>query len=257
MKERNLDVHSNRGPHPAACLLLTICLIAGWPTLAADKETLTTASDPHYTEAGFFDVHVCNWPNRPLFFMTLFSTPRYAELQKVEVFQPDGQPLGEISLKHYRLLKRKNKPDKRVFMVQIDVPEGAKEGWYTAYATLSDGTKYQAHDYVVIETMQLASGLNPAPDAENVPVPKVLSWDPVPGASYYQVFIRDMWDDGKTILTSKLLSEPRIELPKGLLGPGGEYRWRVNARDTNENVILGDFNHGSLTGEFSFSTADE
>ena len=28
--------------------------------------------DKHYSKAGFFDIHVCNWPNQPLFFMALF-----------------------------------------------------------------------------------------------------------------------------------------------------------------------------------------
>ena len=46
--------------------------------------------DPHTSEAGFFDIHVCNWPERELFFMSLFSTPRFDEVRQVEVFFPNA-----------------------------------------------------------------------------------------------------------------------------------------------------------------------
>jgi hypothetical protein len=66
-----------------------------------------------------------------------------------------------------------------------------------------------------------------------------------------------MWEDSKIIHTSKLLNKPEFEMPKNLLQPGGWYKWRVHGRDVNENVILGDFNHGSLSGEFSFTVEDK
>ncbi len=52
-----------------------------------------------------------------------------------------------------------------------------------------------------------------------------------------------------------MLTQPRLVLPRGLLKPGGIYAWRVHARDVNENILLGDFNHGSLSAEIQFTTA--
>jgi hypothetical protein len=232
-------------------------LAVSLPAFAAQLTTVTTHDDPHYTERGFFDIHVCNWPNRPLFFMILFSTHEFAALEKVTVYDPRGREVTTIGLARYRLVQQKGKPEKRVFISQWDIADGAENGWYSAQATFTDGRSITARDYVVIESMQRAKNVSPTPDAEDVPMPRQLSWDPVPGARYYQVFIKDVWEDGKLIHTSKLLAEPRLVLPQGLLNPGGMYTWRIHARDTNENIILGDFNHGSLTGEFAFTTADE
>ena len=50
--------------------------------------------DPHYTPAGFFDIHICNWPENPRFLMALFSTARFDEIAKVAIFTPDGAHVG-------------------------------------------------------------------------------------------------------------------------------------------------------------------
>ena len=75
----------------------------------------------------------------------------------------------------------------------------------------------------------------------------------MPGAQYYQVFIKDLWNGDQVIYTSNILAQPRLPLPPGLLQRGGEYTWRVHARDTNGHILLGDFNHGSLSREVGFS----
>jgi hypothetical protein len=234
----------------SALLLIT-------PAQAAETTTLVTNSDPHRNEMGFFDIHVCNWKDRELFFLSLFSSTRFKDIDKIELFMPDGRKLGEIGTKRYRLIQNKRAPEKRVFISNIDIPANAGNGWYSARVTATNGKVYTAQDYVVIETMQRAKGRVPGQDAEDIPMPKELKWDPIPGAKHYQVFIKDMWDGDKVILESKLLDKPRLELPKGLLKPGGFYTWRVHSRDVNENVILGDFNHGSLTEEYRFTIAAE
>lgn len=99
-------------------------------------------------------------------------------------------------------------------------------------------------------------GLAPAAGASHVPLPKTLAWDALPGARYYMVYLFDMWEDGRQIHESKLHSEARLNLPEGLLKPGGAYLRRVHARDINEDPKLGAFNHGSLTGDIEFSVAD-
>jgi hypothetical protein len=56
--------------------------------------------DPHYTDSGFFDMHVCNWPDRAIFFMVLFSSIRYDTIRAVDVFTPRGKPLTSLDLGH-------------------------------------------------------------------------------------------------------------------------------------------------------------
>jgi len=221
----------------------------------ADPVIEPIGDDPHHTAVGFFDIHVCNWPGRPLFFMSLFSTTRFSEIEAIEVLMPDGKLLSKMDLSKFRLVIKEGKPEKRVFINQTDVPAKAPNDWYSTRITLKDGKKYSARDYVFIETLPIATKLNPSADAENIPLPKELSWSAVAGAKYYQVYIKDMWDDERVIHTSGFLDQPRLQLPPGLIKPGGWYSWRVHARDINEDKKLGDFNHGSLGAEQKFSIA--
>lgn len=209
--------------------------------------------DTHHNDAGFFDIHVCNWPGRPTFFMPLFSTARFNEVQSIEVLTPSGELLVELDLERYRTIKGKKKADKRVFIRELDVPPAAENGWYTARTKLANGEEYEARDYVILHTLPQVSGQVPAHNEEVIGIPEKLSWDEVPGANFYQVFIRDLWDDSRLIHTSKLVTRPELELPPGLLQHGGYYSWVVHARDTNNHILLGDFNHGSLNKPVSFS----
>lgn len=221
------------------------------PAQAKDR-----SADPHYTEAGFFDIHVCNWPVRPQFFLSLFSTTRYDELAQIQILAPSGKQVSTIDLARYRLVKQNDGVEKRVFMSLFDVPPEREEGWYKALIHLKNGRIIEARDRIELKSLPIASGLQPAPDAVDVPLPSELRWKVVPGALYYQVFIKDVWDDGKLILTSKLLTEPRLPLPAGLIKPGGSYLWQIHARHLDDDPVWGDFNHGSLTSEVKFSVAD-
>ncbi|MFV1973091.1 MAG: hypothetical protein ACC648_05165, partial [Thiohalobacterales bacterium] len=185
--------------------------------------------DPHYNEAGFFDIHVCNWPDRPVFFMPLFSTTQGDAVRSIEVLTPDNRPLVQLDLSRFRSIEQKNKPDKRVFINQINIPPEATDGWYSARITLNDGRRFTAKDYVAISRLAQAGGQVPADGAE-VALPDALRWQPVPDASFYQVFIRDLWDDDRLIYTSKLIERPELALPPGLLKPGGYYSWIIHAR---------------------------
>jgi len=213
------------------------------------------ADDPHYTPAGFFDIHVCNWPDRELFFMPLFSTTRYAEITSIQVRFPDGSALTNLDLEKFKVFKPQGKPEKHVFLTQMDVPDSAANGWYSAIIGLADGTQLVARDYVVIARLPRASDMAPPDGAEPRPVPEKFTWSSVAPGSYYQVFIRDVWDDGKLIYKSKLLREPALVIPPGLLQPDGLYSWQIHARDINEDVLLGDFNKGSMSRVATFSTS--
>ena len=240
-----------RGKSAAALAGAGILLIG----LCGYADETNKAADPHYTAAGFFDIHVCNWPDRPLFYMALFSTTHFDELSEVEVDDPDGRALGKLELTKYHLVLDKGKPEKRVFISQLPIPTDARDGWYQARITLKDGKTIVGKDYVAIRTMPQPNGFNPADKTEIPDVPEQLSWNPVPGAQFYQVTIKDAWADDKVIHTSKLLSEPRLMLPPGMLQKGGSYSWRVHARDIDEDVKLGDFNYGTLGRELEFSIA--
>jgi hypothetical protein len=237
--------------------------LLSFTTLAAATETpkaspgSTKDQDPHYTPAGFFDLHVCNWPDRELFFMPLFSTVRYGEITAIDVHYPDGTTLTSLNLDKYMPIKRKGKPEKRVFMSEIDVPDGAEDGWYTVTVKLSDGTQVTAKDYVIISSLSRISEVNPPDGAEDIALPVTLSWTPVADSNFYQVFIRDVWNESKMIYTSKLLDKPELTVPAGVLEPDGLYSWKVHSRDVNEDVKLGDFNKGSMSRAMTFSTASD
>jgi hypothetical protein len=232
-------------------LFLLLVSITVAPTNAQDTSSGPVA-DPHYNEVGFFDIHICNWPDRPLHIMALFSTTHFDDLDSVEISMPNQKPVGRLELNKFRLAQTKNKKEKRVFIRRFDMPTDASDGWYSAKITMKNGKTYIAKDYVVIHTMPWVTDINPPNGAENIPIPAELTWEPVSGAKYYQVFIRDLWK-AKLIYSSKLLDKPHLKLPKDLIEPGGEYEWRIHAREGGENTLLGDFNHGSLTNAAFFS----
>jgi len=208
--------------------------------------------DPHYTPAGFFDIHVCNWPENPRFLMALFSTPRFDEVAKIAVFAPDGTHIGDLDTDRFRAFKTQSGQAKRAFITHMDLPAKVVDGWYRAEIILKDSSKFEAKDYVIHHFMAHPTGTWPAPGALHVPASTELKWDPIPGAKYYEVFLRDDWESAKGE-GSGLLTEPRFTPPKGQLKSGGEYVWRIHARDSDGNILLGDFNHGSLSPEMRFS----
>lgn len=209
---------------------------------------------PHYTEVGFFDIHICNWPGKKLFFMSLFATKQFNNIQSVEVFYPDGSHLTNLDLNSFKLIKKKGKPEKHAFIKHNDVGRNAPEGWYIAKITMKSGEIYKTKDYVEIKKLPMVASTYPVDSIQPVAYTDSLSWEPVAKGAYYQVFIRDLWDNEKLIYTSKLTTNTSIKIPDGLLSPGGYYRWIIHARNVNEHVKYGDFNHGSMSApkEFSF-----
>ena len=214
---------------------------------------LRHAQDPHYTSAGFFDIHVCDWPDQPLFYLPLFSTTRYDEVHSITVRYPDGRVLTHLDPDRYRILHPKGKPEKHVFMQHVDIPFGATNGWYEAEIALNSGETVKARDYVEIIKMPQPVGMQPPDGAEDIEIPHELTWEAIDGARFYEVFIHDIWNDDRLVFTSKLITEPRLELPANLLQPGGYYRWIVHARDVNGDIRLGDFDSGSMSRPSTFS----
>jgi len=212
--------------------------------------------DPHYTPAGFFDIHVCNWPDQPLFLMALFSTTKFKDIAGIELIAPDGSRLGPMDLARYRSAGGSGADEKRVMITHYSFPARQPEGWYVARITLKDGTTYLSKDHVVKAVLDFVKGHRPADGAEGVTMPTALTWEPVPGASHYQVYLRDEWESDRYLLASKIIAETSLPLPPGLLKAGGSYTWRVHARNLNGSPEWGDFNHGSLAREARFTVAD-
>jgi len=212
------------------------------------------ANDPHYTSAGFFDLHVCNWPEEKLFFMAVFSTYDSGNIRSVVVTRPDGSRLGQISLNSPRVINTKKKKKKYVFIHRFVIGPTDTDGWYKAEIILKSGKHIIARDLVNLKVMPITSGTSPTESAGEVDIPEFFTWQKVPGAGFYKVTIRDMWKEGQVIHTSKLLRDNRYKVPDGLLKHGGWYKWQVNIRDVNEDIQLGDFNHGSLSQPLQFFT---
>ena len=49
-------------------------------SLSSPDTQSATSGDSHYSSVGFFDIHVCNWPDRPLFFLAVFSTYNFNDI---------------------------------------------------------------------------------------------------------------------------------------------------------------------------------
>lgn len=208
--------------------------------------------DPHYNEAGFFDIHVCNWPDRPPFIMALFSTLYFDNVTKISIYKPTGELLGDLDLAKFRSFKNKEGKSKRAFITNFDLPSKNTDGWYRAVITMKDGRSFEARDYVVHVLMPYPAGMQPPANARDVALPVELRWDRIPGATHYQIFIYDKLEE-KRIFSSPVVTETFLKLPDGLLKSGGIYGWKVNGRDVHEHFLLGDFNHGTTGAESLFT----
>lgn len=231
-------------------------------TLLLTLSTTATATakhpgDTHYSSIGFFDIHVCNWPDRPPFIMGVFSSTKFNSLKSVELFSPANTSLGFLDLTKFRQFKTKQNNTKKAFIKQFKIPDISNDGWYKALITLKNNKTIIAKDFVHHSIMPISSPSYPGDHASDIKLPKKLEWTAAKGAKYYQIFIRDLWQDGKTIYKSKLLTENQLLLPQGLLQHGGLYSWKIHARDINEDIKLGDFNHGSLSDQLTFSIEDK
>lgn len=223
-------------------------------TACASDNTVADARDPHETPAGYFDLHICNWPDRPPFVVALFVAADSNNLRRVEVLRPDGRPLGEVNLTKYERRVDENGRELRAYKTFLPLPKDAPAGWYSARVSLRDGRAQQARDYVQVQILPQAKIVQPANGQDNLAGNAELRWQPVPGATHYRVFIKDAWA-GQQIFKSDLLTQPRLRVPRGVLQPNGSYAWRVHARSGGPEATWGEFNHGSLNSEATFALA--
>lgn len=230
--------------------LLLICL----SEVNAEKSGIIK-NDLHYSDIGFFDIHVCNWPNRNNFFKIVFSSEKYSVIDSMKIYTPENMLLTSMDKSKFITIHRKNKPDKRAYIYDLDVTDKASSGWYNIIVKAKNGKEYQAKDYVLLNRLSRATSMHPSDPDKEIKLPITLKWNPVAGTQHYQVFVRDEWT-GKLMYKTKLINKNKVSIPKGKLEPGSFYSWVVHARDVNEHVLLGDFNMGSMSKKAFFSTAD-
>ena len=130
------------------------------------------SEDPHRTKAGFFDIHICNWPDRPPFYLTLFGTEQYDDITSIEILSPDDKKIGELNLKKFTVSKKKNKPERHVFLTQLDIPKNKMDGWYSARINFRDKPSQTAYDFVIHQTLNRATSHSPEHGAEDIKKPK-------------------------------------------------------------------------------------
>ena len=222
------------------------------PSMDLLAQSKDIKESPHYTKVGFFDIHVCNWPERKLFLMSLFATTHFNEIKSIDIFFPDGKLLTRLDQNRYKLISKKGTQEKRAFINQTDVAENAPDGWYTAKIHMNNGDIYTSKDYVEIKKLPMVSITQPLNSDLPAPYTNLLSWKPVSKDAFYQVFIRDIWDEEKLVFKSKLSTKTSVTVPDGLMNPGNHYKWVIHARNINEHPLYGDFNHGSMSSPMQF-----
>lgn len=225
---------------------LLVALVSATHTvsvLAAEVDSFDT--DLHYTPAGFFDVHVCNWPEKGVFYMLVFSTVKYDDIKHVDFFNVDGKRLGAVDWNAYRLHPKLK--DKRIYIINTGLTDSPKDGWFRASIQMKDGKTIPSKDYVIHGSMGFANNLAPMDGSVLNEAPSTFTWMPPAGSTHWVVTIRDVWDNDAVVYTSNALTKPTLTLPDGILKKGGVYAWRVHSRDGNGNILLGDFNHGSMS----------
>lgn len=168
--------------------------------------------------------------------------------------RPDGRALGALDLTRFRTINKQGR-EKRVFIDYLPLPVDAEAGWYSARVRLHDGSERIARDYVLARVMAQAADLQPADGAQDVAVPGELRWAAIDGARYYQVFVRDLWNDGGDGVRVQARARAAGGAAARRVAEDGLYSWRVHARDIHEDPRLGDFDHGSITPEARFSVA--
>lgn len=238
--------------HVATLLMLSSVFINS--ALYADEAPILI-NDPHSNALGFFDIHICNWPERPNYFKVLFETEKYQYIDSMSVYTPDDKLLVTLDNTKFLSQKRKYRPEKRFFILDIDVPEFATTGWYSIDVKTKNGQSFKAKDYVIMSRLQRVSQMTPSGDDVVVRLPVVLQWKTVPGAYYYQVYVRDAWTD-ELVYTSDTTEKNATRIPNNMLEAGGYYYWRVNARDLKGSILLGDFHMGSMSEKAYFNVAD-
>ena len=86
---------------------LVVCFFVLIATTNAFSENEKHLGDSHYTASGFFDVHVCNWPDRAPFYMILYSTMQFNDIKSVEIMNGSDERLADLDLSKFKIINLK------------------------------------------------------------------------------------------------------------------------------------------------------
>ncbi len=137
-------------------------------------------------------------------------------------------------------------------------PDSIPQGTYTFTVTARNNNSATATDSLVKNVFPPPTNLNPASGAIVGTTPTI-TWDAVPNASYYMVYLYSWWDGAFYVYPiSGVLTATTVTVPAGLLQTNATYGYTVYAfRDpVNQNLnnrSVSDYR--SLTERTHFSTS--
>ena len=125
-------------------------------------------------------------------------------------------------------------------------------GWYGAKVKTRSGTNIVQKDYVVDTFLPIPNVTYPTPGLTGVPQSPVITWDPVPGATVYEIrLFNESWRDWVYYYPSnrKWTHYTSHEIPPGMLKPNCDYTIRIEAR-----YLSPDFDMRSRSDWINFQT---
>jgi hypothetical protein len=132
------------------------------------------------------------------------------------------------------------------------------KGTYTARVVPLVGTALTQIDNVTGTFLPIPNLTYPAPGETNVPENAVITWDPVAGATSYEIRLFNLsWSDWVFYypLRSKFTQFTSYTFPKGILKPNCDYRIQILVRGGAFGSALQDMDMRSRTGGIQFRTA--
>jgi uncharacterized protein (TIGR02145 family) len=133
-----------------------------------------------------------------------------------------------------RLLKYANNPDSGLNYYDVEYftdPASIQTGTYSFAVLDFDGNSVELTDSLTDVTGSVLSSpvnLSPADNTVLANTTPTITWDAVPGASYYKVRILRSWGGG-TVHWSSELTQTQYTVPNGTLEPDTVYSYRVYA----------------------------
>jgi len=114
--------------------ILTLMIAAG----SGYAENAEHPGDSHYNDVGFFDIHLCNWPDRAPFYLAVFSTRQFNDLKSVDLLNARGEQFASLDLSKYKVSHTNDKAEKRIYMSQIQRTANYVDGWFSAKISIAE-----------------------------------------------------------------------------------------------------------------------
>jgi hypothetical protein len=140
------------------------------------------------------------------------------------------------------------------FKGQVIPPKGT----YTVKVTATDGTSLTQSDAVINSFLPIPTLTYPAPGETNVPENAVITWDPIVGATSYEIRLFNLsWGDWVYYYPwrSKYTQFTSHTFPKGILKPNCDYKIQILVRGGAAGSAQQDMDMRSRTGWIQFRTA--